>query len=103
MMTLRTYENATPELLKNREQIRDRLRVALAAVTQECIDLRCVLGLDNPESLTYTFTEEGNTIFFQLCESDPTFCERYSSNPAQGEKELELAIALANFESEGDR
>lgn len=52
-ITERTYENATPELLKNREQIRDRLRVALAAVTAECIDLRCVLGLDCPENLTW--------------------------------------------------
>jgi hypothetical protein len=93
-----TYYNATPELLKNKQQIRDRLLDAYQKVAQECFDLRMVLGLDNPESLTYT--AEANTLFFELCEQDAGFASRYAANPVEGEKEL--AIAMARFESEAE-
>lgn len=98
-----TYENATPELLKNKMQIRDRLYAAYKKTAQECTELRTVLGLDNPEALTYTGAEEDarliryNQLFYKLCDTEPGFCDLYSSNPAAGE-----AVLKARMLSDGE-
>lgn len=95
-----TYENATPELLKNKQQMRDKLFEAWKKTEQECRDMRTVLGLDDPSFMTYVGAEEDeklkryNKLFYQLCEEDQSFCGLYASNPAAGEAELKDRMML---------
>lgn len=84
--TLYNYSNATPELLREMEGKRDATRAEYERLAVICADLKAALGIGDPSFLTYT--DEGTAAFFDLCESDSTFCNLYASDPAAGEKVL---------------
>lgn len=100
------YYSATPELLTELEARRDRAKRDYEQLVATCSEMKSVLGLDNPEFLTYVGAEEDeklkqyNRLFYKMCEEDQSFCGLYASNPAAGEAELRDRMLIEGEDEE---